>query len=181
MISQGTQRLLDEPRLEPVVPGGDRSVRREHRSRRGDLPDVLEGLSVALHERSGELECRETAVALVQMDDSRPDTHRVQGAHPAHAENELLPDADLPVAAVELRGQLAVHVGVLLDVRVEQNEPAPPDARGPDLNVDVVAAGRFQNDAEGLPLSVRRLEGQTLDIRVEVMFLLPAVRSRDSG
>ena len=71
---------------------------------------------------AGALQQVETGVALVAVPVDRIDAHRAQRAHAADAEDLLLAQAVLLVAAVEAGGDGARPVGVPLDVGVEQEE-----------------------------------------------------------
>ena len=63
----------------------------------------------------------EGGVAFVEMPGGGRDAHGLEDAHAADAEDDLLLDARLTVAAVEPRGELAVPWGVLLEIGVEQD------------------------------------------------------------
>ena len=78
-------------------------------------------------------------MALVQVEDRRLEPEPAQHADAADAEQDLLPQPVLPVAAVERVGDGPLRVA--LDVRVDQVEGRPPDSRAPDreLHRDEVA------------------------------------------
>ena len=80
------------------------------------------------------LDADEGGVSLVAVIDVVPDAQLAQGADAADAQQDLLLEAVLPVAAVEVVGDLAVLLEVGLEVGVEQVEVraahlAFPDAR----------------------------------------------------
>ena len=68
------------------------------------------------------LEAEEPGVALVGVEDLRVDAERVERPHPTDAEQDLLAEPMLDVAAVETVGDATLLGGVLLDVGVEQVE-----------------------------------------------------------
>ncbi len=128
-FAQRAQVLVDEGGAEAVVAGRHGRVRREDDLRR----DAAQGLprvdALDDHTLAHDLERGERAVALVEMEDAWRDAERRQRAHAADAEQQLLPDADAVVAAVEPRRQLAILGLVAVDVRIEQEERVAPDRR----------------------------------------------------
>ena len=64
----------------------------------------------------------ERRVAFVEVPDGRVEPERAQRPHAADAEDDLLLDARLAVAAVEARRELAIPRRVLLEIGVEQIE-----------------------------------------------------------
>ena len=99
-----------------------------------------------------------------------------QGPDAADAQHQFLADSGAVVAAVEPAGQLAVFGAVALDVAVEQVELDPADVHQPDLGQQAAGAGV---DLDGDRLAVGpqgRLHGQVLDLGVEILLLLVAVR-----
>src|SRR5439155_11983584 len=81
-----------ETRLEDLVSGWNRRVRRE--DRRGAHRFEVEPLAEPLEREEG-------GMALVHVEDGRVETERAQGTHAADAEHELLAEPVLAVAAVE--------------------------------------------------------------------------------
>ena len=160
---------------EAVVPGLDRGVggeaahRRHLAQRRGGLdPLALDQLARPLQQGEG-------GVPLVEVQHRGLDAHHPERPVAADAEQDLLLDPHLLVAAVEAGGQRLVLGRVGVVAGVEQQEPAAPDVHPPDAQEDV-APGEL--DAEAHRLAVRpehRLGGQlgAGDRLVEV--LLPAV------
>ena len=120
---------LDELLAEDLVPGRHRRVRREDR-RAADVLDRLARRHALLHERTQPLDREERRVALVHVEDARLDAERGQRPDAADAEQELLPDAVLAVAAVE-------RVRQPLDL--EQVERDRADVLAPDRRGDGVA------------------------------------------
>ena len=85
-------------------------------------------------------------MALVHVADHRVDAQRPERAEAADAQHDLLPDAHLLVAAVELVGDVLVVGRVLGHVRVEQVEGHPADLDPPDLDEEP-PAGEVDLDA----------------------------------
>ena len=101
------EMLLDEVKRKRVVPGRHRRVRREDRG----LPDLLERVVEGrplLDEVADPLQHDEAGVPFVQVKDRRRHAERLQRPDAADAEDDLLLDARLAVAAVQARRQLAV-------------------------------------------------------------------------
>ena len=120
---------LDQREGERVVAGRHRRVRREHRGRADLRERRVEGRAL-LDVVPDALQRDEGRVALVQVPDGGLDAHGLERPHAAEAEDDLLLEAHVLVAAVQPRRQLAVPRRVLLDVGVEQEQP---HLAGPDL------------------------------------------------
>ena len=137
-------------------------------------PHRLDGLAVGearvLHELADPLEAEEPGVALVGVEHLGVDAERVEGAHAADAEEDLLAEAVLGLAAVEPVGDGAQVGGVLLDVGVEQVQRHPTDLGLPHAGHERRAG---QVDLDGDP--VARREGHGVRVEVGVALLLPAV------
>ncbi len=69
---------------------------------------LVEVDGILLHLLPGELQDREGAVSLVEMQDARLDADGVEGADAAHTEEQLLPDPHGGVPAVEPARQSAI-------------------------------------------------------------------------
>ena len=115
------QVRFDQVERKRVVAGGHRRVRREHRR----PPHFVERGLEASHPRSHRSRMRcsddERGVPFVEVIDRRLGAQRLEHAHAADAEDDLLLHARLAIAAVEARRQLAIPRRVLLEVRVEQD------------------------------------------------------------
>ena len=75
------------------------------------------------------LEPEEAGMALVRVEDLACLADRFERAYAADAEQDLLAQPVLGVAAVQTVGDVAFIVGVVVDVGVEQVERDPPDHR----------------------------------------------------
>ena len=102
---------------------------------------------------------------------------RADGPHPADADEDLLPDALVLVAAVEPVGDAAQVRLVLLDVGVEQQQRHPPDGRLPHPHAERAAGGHRDLDEDGLARGIgEQLQGQALRVERGVVLELPAVQ-----
>jgi len=137
--------FLDELRREHVEARRHRRVGREHRPRPCRLERLGERQPVLAHEAADALEAEEGRVALVHVEDDGLEAERAQRAHAADAEHDLLPDAVLLVAAVELVGDVLDVGRVLGDVGVEQVQRHASHVRAPDLH-DRRASGEVHLD-----------------------------------
>ena len=173
--AQRLQVIVDQLGREAIVAGVDRRVRREHRAL-GDLlragPEVGAG---QLHQQARVLQRREGAVALVQVQAAPVDAGGAQRAHAAHAQQQLLADADALVAEVEAGRELAVLLGVAVDVGVEQQQLVAPDRDLPHLRAQRLARQRHLDDDRLARRGQRGLGGQHLRGRADVLGVLPAV------
>ena len=113
------------------MPGRHRRVGREDARRAHRLDRLAVGQARVLHQLADPLEPEEPGVALVGVEHLRIDPEGVEGAHAADAEEDLLAQAVLGLAAVEPVGDRPQVGGVLLHVGVEQVERHPPDLGPP--------------------------------------------------
>ena len=117
------QVLLHHMEREGVMPRRHRRMRREDRRPTDLLERLVERLAV-VDELADALQDDEAGVPFVQVEHRRRRTQRAQDAHAANAEDDLLLDAHLAIAAVEAGRELAIPGRVLLEVGVEQIELA---------------------------------------------------------
>ena len=120
----------------------------------------------------GEQECR---MALVQMPDRRREPQLADRPDAADAEDQLLVEAHLATADVQDVGDRPVGLGVLRQVRVEQEDGDAPDLGHPDRDVQV-APGQLDGHRQR---QARRVldpaERQAAQVVVGVVVLLVAV------
>ena len=164
-FAKRAQVLFHQSRVEPVVAGGHRRVGGEHHfashaaRRRSKLRP-----SSSMRQRMASSTAN-AAVAFVHVQHPGGDPHGPQRAIAADAQQQFLPDAHAPVAAVEPRSQLAVLRRVAVHVGVEQQKVAAPHLHAPDFGEDRPAAGldldrdRFAFGAD------RRLHRHLRDVR----------------
>jgi len=81
---------------------------------------------------AGTLHEQERGVAFVEVPDGRLDAQGLDGAHAAHAQDQLLVEAHLAAADVEDVGDRPVRLVVVGDVRIEQQDRHAADLDAPD-------------------------------------------------
>ena len=154
------ERVVGEPRAcrevagvpqyelvpEHLIARRDRGVRGEDR-RPPHLFERALGLLAGGDELASPLDREERGVALVDVKDGWRDAERLERAHPADTEQELLPDPVLPVAAVERVGEQA---------DLEQIERHGADVVAPDGGVDGLV-GQLDVDRDRLAHKARGL------------------------
>ena len=121
------------------------------------------------------LQHHEAGVALVQVPHRGIEAEGAQGADAADAQDDLLLDAGLAIAAVQARGQLAIPGRVLLEIGVEQIEVGMSQLDVPHRDQHGALAERHGDDA-GLAVGRdRRLDRRVFPAQAPVALLLPAV------
>ena len=153
-----------------VVPGRDRRVRGEDRLRAGGGDAVGERAAV----RARGLERDERRVALVEVQQPRLDAHRLERAHAADAEQDVLRQAGVGLADVEPRGDPARADVVLRPLGVEQVQRHPADVDAPDLGGDLGPADRHGDRDRRAVRPGHERGGQALGIGVDPVLVLPA-------
>ena len=130
---------------------------------------------LALDDLPRPLEQGERRVPLVQVEHRRLDADHAERPVAADAEQDLLLDARLLVAAVEARREPLVGLGVGVVARVEQQQVAAAHRHPPDPQPDL-ALGELDAEAHLPPLGVEhRRRRQVLVVDRLVAVLLPAV------
>ena len=134
------------------MPAGHRGVRGEHRAGAGDLEGRVEVEAGVLGELADPLEAEEAGVALVGVEHlgrggAGDPGEGAERAHAADAEQHLLAQPVLGVAAVQPVGDVADDLAVLLDVGVEQQQRHAADLGDPDAGGQRLArrAGRSRS------------------------------------
>ena len=140
------QVLLDHLERKRVVAGGHRRVRREHGRPAHFLERAIERAAL-VDELADALEDDEAGVAFVQVVDRRVQPQGAQDADAADAEDDLLLDTRLAVAAVESRGELPVPRRVLLEIGVEQEQLRASELHAPHRDENGPIAERHGHDA----------------------------------
>src|ERR1700722_15498257 len=120
-----------------------------HRSMSGENVgggDHLEGSVIlqprVLHVLADSFQGEERGVAFVHMIDLRMDAKGVQGPDSAYAEDNLLPNSHLQIAAIKLFGDRAIFRRILLDIRIKQVKFDPADLELPDFGSHISAKHR---------------------------------------
>lgn len=167
---------VDEGRREAVEARGYRGVRGEEVAGTRDGQGHVEALAAVLYECPGALEHREGRVPLVEVAHLGVQAECPEQPPAADPQHELLPEAQLRTAAVQLAGDGADGRRVRRVIAVEQVEPEPPHLHLPGAEPDPVAR---QREREAEPLTARvshRADRELPWIVVRVERLLAAVR-----
>ena len=114
-------------------------------------------------------EAEESGMALVGVEHLGGDAERPQGTHAADAEDDLLPQPVLFVAAVEPVGDRDRLGWIARNVRVEQVQRDPPDIDPPHAHGDVDIGERDRDLHPG------RLQAERVGVDAFVALLLPAL------
>ena len=166
---------------EAVDAGRHRRVRREDRARAHDLQRVLGIAARVLDQAPHALDAEEAGVALVHVEHRGLDAARGERLDAADAEQDLLAQAVLAVAAVEAVGDGALGRRVLGHVRVEQQQRHAADVDAPEHGVQRRRPGAARDpDAR----AVRREHGrerQERRVEVDELLLLRAGRPSAAG
>ena len=166
---------LDQAERERVVSGRHRRVRGEDRrpahrvERRFERRAALDLIADALQDD-------ERRVSFVQVPGRRLDAHGLEDADAADAEDDLLLDARLAVAAVEPRRELAIPGRVLLEIGVEEEEPDAAEPHLPDRHEHGAIPERHGDDAGAAVGPDGWLDRRIGPVEALVDFLLPAFR-----
>ena len=166
---------LDECGIEHLVPRRHGRVRREDCRRAKPLQRRFSRQAPILDELAQALQLEKCGVALVQVEDGRVDTELAKHAHARDAEHELLVQAVLTVAAVELVGDRPGPVRVALDVGVEQVEGGASDLHAPDPCADGDEPARFVRELDDRAQLLEK-DRQALGIVVRIALGLPIAR-----
>ena len=171
---EGREVRLEQGPREAVDPRRDGRVRGEHAAAADDLDGGVEGQTLA-HELADALQPEEPGVALVGVEHVRGQPEGAQGAHATDAEDDLLAQTVVLVAAVEAIGDRDAVGRVAGDVGVEQVQRDATDVGAPDVDLDLVAG---EVDGE---LDARVDEAEGVGREVGDALLLPAARRRGAG
>ena len=167
------EMLLDQAERKRVVSGRHRRVRREHRRLANLLERVVEARAL-LDQIADALQDDEAGVPFVEVKDAGIDAERLERAHAADAEDDLLLDAGLAIAAVEARRQLAIPRRVLLEAGVEQVERDAAEPHPPHGDQHRAIAERHRGDARLAVGRQRRFDRRVRPVEALVALFLPA-------
>ncbi len=96
--------------------------------------------------------------------------------HPAHAEQQLLANANAVVAAVQARGQRAILRPVAFHIGIEQDEGVPADGELPDTGDDRARPG-LDSDGDLVAARIfRAFQREKRAVDVAIVLLLIAVQ-----
>ena len=166
---------------ERIVTGRDRRMRRVEAGGTDDLHALGEGEMLLLDALTQTLQTGEGGVALVVVIDLGMQAQRTQGAHAADAQQELLLQAVLPVATIELVRDLAVLGDVGLVVGVQQVEVGTADRDLPDAHGKRAAGHAHGNRLPGAVLVQHGRGGDLQEVLRLVVGHLVALRGEPLG
>ena len=153
LVGLALQVGADQVGVEMVVARRHRSVGGEHVAGPDHLEGRFEVEALVLHQQVDALEGQEGRVALVQVADGGLEAQGDQGPQAADAQQDLLADAHVVVAAVQPAGQFAVLGPVLGQVGVQQEQGVAADLHAPDPGLDHAAGVVDLDGALGCPSS----------------------------
>ena len=156
--------LVEESLLEVVVSCGDGCVAGVESACAYHFLRLVEGQALALHEVHHALQAHEGSVSLVAVVNIFLDTQFVQGEHTSDTEQNFLLDTVLPVAAVELVGDLAVPLGVEFVVGVQQHEVDTTYSHLPQVGVHGASGVGHINNHRGSVCLFHLRDGQVAEV-----------------
>ena len=106
-------------RVEPVDASRHRCVGGEHVSCRGRLTGLGEGQAVLFHQQPHPLQGQKGRMSLVHVAYGGSQIQRLQGADATDAQEDLLADAHVVVAAIELVRDIPILWTVAADIGIE--------------------------------------------------------------
>ena len=109
------------------------------------------------------------------MPDGGLDLQRAQGAHAAYAQDDLLRDACIEVAAIDAGREVPVVGRILLHVAVEQDERDAADLNLPQPRIEGTAR-QFHRNGQRFPVGIEEGDdGHIVKGVAAIVGLLPAV------
>src|SRR5579872_4295664 len=166
--------LLDQIGMEPIVSGRNGSMRGEDNLAGNSRHCCIESDSLVLHAHTNRFQHGERAMTFVEVQNSRSNPQRSQSSEPAHTEQQLLPNTDAEVSAIQTRRQLAVLWSVPVHVRIQQIQISPSDLNPPNFCLDFAAASLDLHDDRPAVFADSGLHRQLGYVGLEIIFPLPA-------
>ena len=166
---------FDEAEGERVVACRDGRVRRENRRGPDRLERRLERRAV-LDQITDALQHDKRRVSFIEVPGRWLNPHRFEGANAANAEDDLLLNARLAIAAVEARRQFAVPRRVLLEIGVEEKQPHAAEQNLPHRHEHRAIPERHGDDARTAVGADGRFNRRVGPVHANVDFLLPPFR-----
>ena len=175
VVGVAREVLHHELVAEALVAGVNGRVRGEHAARADDFASFLEAQVVTVHEIADALEDEEGGVPFIHVVDGRRDAELVQEHDAAHAEEDFLTDAEVPVRHVQAVRDLTVIGGIFGQIGVHEVELDGTHAHKPDPGEEP-ALRELQADLKRIACAVPdELHGKLGDIVLRVDGDLPAV------
>src|SRR6266852_141230 len=173
-LAHGTEMLLHQFEVKPVVARGYGGMGSEDRLTGNAADSMIKGDSLALHPVTNGLQNGKPTVAFIQVQNTGCDGHGFESAEASDAKQQFLADSDARISAIQPRGQLSVFGVVAVDVGVEQEQVAAAHFHAPDFRPDGATPGlHLYCDRFAIGPDCR-LHGQLTDVSLDVFFLLPA-------
>ncbi len=138
---------LDQLRSKDVNACRHRGMGGKDVAGRGGLVRLRKRKLVLAHELADTLQPQKGGMPLVQMHHVRLKPQGVQGANAANAQDNLLLDAHLVVAAIQFIGNILVFLRIVRDVGIEQIQGDAAHLRPPDLDANG-ATGQVNRHSE---------------------------------
>ena len=173
--------LADHLLGECVVTCGHGGVRREERRRADDFERFGERQLLVVHHLADAFDADERGVTLVAVEHLVLDTQFAQGPDAADAQQNLLLEAVLPVAAVEVVGDLTVFFEVVLEIGVQQEQVGASYLAFPDARRKRAAR---EGDGDGEPVALlvaHGRNGQLVEVLCFIGRFLCALRRETLG
>ncbi len=150
-------------------------MRRKHALLPHDIDSLGPTPPFGLNHFTRQLQRQKRGVSFVQMKDVRRHAELSQQPHTTDAEQHLLHDASLAIAAVKVPGDPAIRLDVLGNVCVKQIKRNTTNIRAPNLGQHVAFTN--QNfDPQRRAVSVfHQLNRQLARTGLTVMFFLPTI------
>ena len=175
VVGVAREVLHHELVAEALVAGVNGRMRGEHAARADDFASFLEAQVVTVHEIADALEDEEGGVPFIHVVDGRRDAELVQEHDAAHAEEDFLTDAEIPVRHVQAVRDLTVIGGIFGQIGVHEVELDGTHAHKPDPGEEP-ALRELQADLKRIACAVPdELHGKLGDIVLRVDGDLPAV------
>ena len=169
--------VVHQAGIEQVDTRRNRRVRGEDVVGSRGLHRLVPRQAVILHQHSHALEGQKRGMPLVHVEHRRLQAQSLEGAHASDAQDDLLADARIGVAAIERIGDVPIlGQQILRDIGVEQVKLHSPDFQLPHLN-HYVAGGQLDGYLEFLVIrGARRRDGHGVEIVGGVALVLPSIR-----
>ena len=158
---------------EAVDAGGHRRVRREDGACAHDLQRML-GIDSVLDEAAHALHREEAGVALVHVEHGGLDATGRERLDTADAEQDLLAQPVLAVAAVQAVGDGALGRRIGVHVRVQQEQLDPPDVDAPEPGVQHGTGERHGDECLRAVRAEHGRHGQERRVEFDELLLLGA-------
>ena len=174
-LAQRAKVFLHKPAVKAVMARGQWGVSGEDDFARDARQGLLKTDTFVAHAGMNRLEHGESAMAFVKMQHAWSNAHGAKRAEASDAKQQLLADADAPIASVETRSKLAILGGISFHVRVQEQQVAATHPHSPHSRFNGAAA-RLNFDGNRFTLGADcGLHGQLGNVGLQVILLLPII------